>query len=169
MKDIVVVNEKDEVIGIMSKNEAHKNGILHRIAVTYVENIKGEILVQSRVDGYLDHSSAGHVNPGESYKEAAKRELYEELGIKDVELKYIGHSRTWKERYSDTVVSHVFDIFSCIAEPSELQADEVKSAYWSDPKVILDEMQKDKSKFCGGFVESLKVYLATRGSHLCIR
>ena len=41
MSDVVVVNEKDEVIGTMPKKEAHKNGTLHRIAVVYVENTKG--------------------------------------------------------------------------------------------------------------------------------
>lgn len=162
MSDVVVVNEQDEVIGTMPKSEAHKNGILHRIAVVYVENNKGEILIQNRADGYLDHSSAGHVDPGESYLEAAKRELGEELGIKNIELKLIGHSSTWEEKYLEGKVSHVFDIFSCIAEPGELQVDEVKSVYWADPKKILEEMKKDKSKFCGGFIESLKIYLITK-------
>lgn len=161
MSDVVIVNESDEVIGTMPKSEAHKNGTLHRISVVYVENDKGEILVQSRVDGYLDHSAAGHLDPGESYKEAAQRELFEELGIKDVELKYIGHSSTWKEKYPGKVVSHVFDIFKCVADPGELQADEVKDVYWAKPNDILDDMKKDKSKYCGGFVESLKIYLAS--------
>ena len=160
MYDVVVVNEKDEVIGTMPKAEAHKNGTLHRIAVTYVENSKGEILIQNRADGYLDHSSAGHVDPGESYEEAARRELSEELGIASVVLKRIGHGMTKGEKYPGTVVSHVFDIFNCTAEPGELQVEEVKSVYWADPYKIKEEMQKDESKFCGGFVESLKIYLA---------
>ena len=164
-----LVNEKDEVIGTMPKSEAHKNGTLHRIAVIYVENTNGEILVQNRVDGYLDHSSAGHVDPGESYEEAAKRELGEELGIKDVELKYIGHGRTLREKYPGSVVSHAFDIFSCMAEPGDLQVDEVKSVHWADPLKILGEMQKDKSRFCGGFIESLKIYLSVRNDkHLTL-
>lgn len=162
MSDVVVVNENDEVIGTMPKEEAHKNGTPHRIAVVYVENENGEILIQHRTDGYLDHSSAGHVDPGESYEDAARRELNEELGVENVSLKRIGHSRTWEEKYPGAVVSHVFDIFSCVAEPGNLQADEVKEVYWVDPYKILDEIKKDKSKFCGGFVESLKVYLASK-------
>ena len=47
--DVVVVNEKDEVVGTMSWAEAHKNGTPHRTAVIYVENPKGEILVQDCV------------------------------------------------------------------------------------------------------------------------
>jgi isopentenyldiphosphate isomerase len=101
---------------------------------------------------------------GESYVQAAKRELSEELGINGIELKHIGHSRTWEEKYPGAIVSHVFDIFSCIAEPGKLQEDEVKNVYWADPHNVLAEMQKDKSKFCGGFIESLKVYLVARDS-----
>jgi len=161
MTDVIVVNEKDEVIGTMLKKEAHKNGVPHRIAVTYVENAAGKILVQVRADGFLDHSSAGHVDPGESYEDAAHRELVEELGIKDVKLSRIGHGATIGEKYKNGIASHTFDIFTCVAEPGELQADEVKEVYWADPQEILAEMQKDKNKFCGGFIESLKIYLAT--------
>ncbi|MEK7148171.1 MAG: NUDIX domain-containing protein [Patescibacteria group bacterium] len=163
MSNVIVVNENDEILGTMPKEEAHKNGTLHRIAVTYVENSKGEILVQNRTDGYLDHSSAGHVDVGESYEEAAKRELAEELGIGNIELKRLGHGMTHREKYPGTVVSHVFDIFSCIAEPGKLQEDEVKSVYWADPKKVWAEMQQDNDgKFCGGFIESLKIYLDAR-------
>lgn len=163
MTNVIVVNDKDEVIGTMPKEDAHKNGVLHRIVVVYVENDKGEILVQNRVDGYLDHSSAGHVDPGESYEEAAKRELEEELGIKDVSLQFIGHSKTQNEKYPGQNVSHVFNIYKCKAEPGKLQEDEVKSIYWAKPEEVLEEMQKDKTKFCMGFVESLKIYLVARG------
>lgn len=160
MNDVVVVDENDEVVGTMPISEAHANGTLHRISIVYVENNKGEILIQSRVDGFLDHSAAGHVDPGESYEEAAQRELFEELGIKDVELKYVGHSRTWKEKYPEEGVSHVFDVFKCVGDPEELQVDEVKNVYWVRPHDVLDDMKKNESKYCGGFVESLKIYLA---------
>jgi len=162
MNEVEIVNEKDEVIGTMPKSKAHKNGTLHRIVVIYVENTKDEILVQNRADGYLDHSAAGHVKIGESYEQAGRRELSEELGIKDSELKFIGHSKTRNEKYPGQLVSHVFNIYKCQAEPGELQKEEVKSVYWADPHKVLAEMKKDKSKFCAGFIESLKVYLATK-------
>ena len=91
MSDVVLVNEKDEVIGTLSRAEAHKRGAPHRIAVVYVENSRGEVLVQVRMNGRLDHSSAGHVDPGEEYVDTAKRELREELGIDSVELRRVGH------------------------------------------------------------------------------
>ena len=81
MDKVVVGKEKDEVIGEATREDAHAQGIPHRIAVTYVENAEGKILIQVRIGGRYDHSSAGHVDPGESYLEAATRELEEEIGI----------------------------------------------------------------------------------------
>ena len=165
MNEVVVVDENDVVLGTMPKKEAHKNGTLHRIAVVYVENNKGEILVQHRADGFLDHSAAGHVDPGESYEEAAKRELGEELGIKEVNLKFIGHGNTRNEVYpGGTVASHSFDIYSCIEKPGELQKEEVNSVYWARPEDVLEDMKikLDKKKYCNGFIVSLPIYLESR-------
>ena len=160
MEEVIVVNEKDEIIGTMPKIEAHKSGVLHRIAVVYLENDKGEVLVQHRADGYLDHSSAGHVDVGESYEEAAYRELHEELGVKDVKLEYIGHGMTKDEIYpGGKRSSHVFDIFKCKAEPEELQVDEVSNVYWANPQEILKDMKLKEQKYCRGFIVSLSVYI----------
>jgi isopentenyl-diphosphate Delta-isomerase len=165
MEEVIVVNEKDEQIGIMSKEEAHKDGTAHRIAVTYVENGKGQFLVQIRMSGALDHSSAGHVHPGESYMDAAKRELAEELGIVGVELRKVGHGVCKKEVSHDGGVrTHVFDIFACVAEPGQLQQDEVKGVYWADPQEVLKDMQNSTTEvsYAGGFKVSLPIYLESR-------
>ncbi len=147
----------------MPKVEAHKNGTLHRIAVVYVENQKGDILVQHRSDGFLDHSSAGHVDVGESYEEAAYRELTEELDIKEVKLNYVSHGMTKNEIYpGGKKSSHVFDIYCCIADPGKLQADEVNNVYWAKPEDVLLDMQINKQKYCGGFLVSLPLYLESK-------
>lgn len=160
MNDVVVVNEKDEVIGTMSREQSHLDGTPHRIVVVYVENSFGQILVQVRMSGDFDHSSAGHVDPGESYLEAARRELKEELGIENVELVSIGKGIS-KETKKDKNRTHVFEVFLCTAEPKSLQSDEVHKVFWSDPEDILKLMQDSPNdeKYCGGFRVSLSIYL----------
>jgi isopentenyldiphosphate isomerase len=44
--------------------------------------------------GRWDHSAAGHVDEGESYEQAAERELEEELGISGEKLEEIAHYKT---------------------------------------------------------------------------
>ena len=165
MDDVVVVNERDEVVGTMPKDEAHKTGAPHRIAVVYVENDAGQFLVQIRMSGALDHSAAGHVDPGESYEEAAKRELQEELGIANVALRWIGHGDTSGESSHDGGIrSHVFDVFVCAAEPGVLQEDEVRGVYWADPHDVLNDMKSGESGavYAGGFRVSLPIYIESR-------
>jgi isopentenyl-diphosphate delta-isomerase len=163
--DVVVVNEKDEVIGTTSRTEAHKNGAPHRIAVVYVENPNGEILVQVRMTGRLDHSSAGHVDPGEEYIHTAKRELKEALGMDNVSLTFVGKgvSEEGIPSMGEHRV-HVMHIFSCVGEPGTLQKDEVRDVYWANPKEVLAEMLEKPTdmKFSGGFRVSLPIYLATK-------
>jgi len=161
MNEVVVVNEKDEVIGTMPRDKAHRDGTPHRIAVIYLENDKGEILAQIRKNGRTDHSAAGHLDPGESYLDAAKRELREELGVENIELKEIGTGKSLDVNELKGIrVTHVFKVFVAKAEPKELQKEEVSSVYWKKPLEILKEMENDKDdKFTGGFKASLKVYL----------
>jgi isopentenyldiphosphate isomerase len=79
MDEVIWVDEQDNILGSVTLDKAHLDGLLHRIAVVYLTNDLGQILIQERDDGRLDHSAAGHVDIGESYLEAAKRELAEEL------------------------------------------------------------------------------------------
>jgi isopentenyldiphosphate isomerase len=164
MNQVVIVNEQDKVIGEMSRDEAHKTGTPHRIAVVYVENSKGEILVQVRMSKRLDHSAAGHLDLGETYFSAAERELREELGIEGVALKKIGHGIS-KDIQSNKGINifHVFDVFVCRAEPKQLQKEEVLQTFWSDPLKVLEDMKADTDdKYTGGFKASIEVYLEYR-------
>ena len=161
----MVVTEDDEEIGTMPRAEAHLSGCPHRIAVTYVENSERQILVQIRTGGGAhDHSSAGHVEPGESYLDTARRELAQEVGISDVELRKIGHGIS-RERSNDGLIkTHVFDVFVCTGEPGALQASEVSGTYWADPQELMRDMSADKNdtRYAAGFRVSLPIYLEWR-------
>jgi isopentenyl-diphosphate Delta-isomerase len=166
MEYVVVVNDDDEEIGTTPRVDAHRDGTPHRIAVTYVESADGEVLVQIRArSGAHDHSSAGHVNPGDSYLDTAKRELAEELGINDVDLHWIGHDVSQNQHSDDgTIKTHVFDVFVCTANAGTLQESEVSGVYWANPYEILRDMNSGDGTiaYAGGFRASLPVYLKFR-------
>jgi len=81
-----VVDENDRIIGRASRDECHKKGLIHRAIYIIVINSKKEILLQKRSmkkdlhPGLWTTSVSGHVDSGESYEEAAHREMKEEIG-----------------------------------------------------------------------------------------
>lgn len=82
-----IVDQSDRVLGSASRSEVHGNNLRHRAVHVLIFNGAGEVCLQKRSrhkdrDPLLwDSSAAGHVNAGEEYDEAARRELKEELGI----------------------------------------------------------------------------------------
>lgn len=91
---VIVVDDKDNILSHLPRAETHKKGLLHRTIGVVILNDKGELLLQKRsknkdtFPGLYTISASGHVDQGESYDQAAKREINEEVGIKG-ELKFI--------------------------------------------------------------------------------
>jgi len=101
-----VVDENDRLMGSASRAEVHGNNLRHRAVHMLIFNDAGEVYLQKRSRGkdrhplLWDSSAAGHVNAGEEYDEAARRELNEELGIDvalDKLLKLAASERTGQE------------------------------------------------------------------------
>lgn len=93
---ITVVDENDNVVGEATMAEMLEKELIHRLARVMVEDPQGNILLQKRVadswvyPGCWDVSAGGHVDSGESYYNAAARELAEEIGLNKVELERLG-------------------------------------------------------------------------------
>ncbi|MCW3168307.1 isopentenyl-diphosphate Delta-isomerase [Chryseobacterium sp. 09-1422] len=84
---VVLVNSEDTVLGLMEKQQAHINGLLHRAFSVFLFNDKGEMLLQKRASEKYHSPSqwtnavCSHPRDGESYLNGAQRRLKEELGI----------------------------------------------------------------------------------------
>ncbi len=82
-----VCDEEDRVMALLSRDEIHRQRLMHRAVHIFLFDPKGRIYLQKRAQdkdehpGLWDSSAAGHVEPGEPYMVAAKRELLEELGL----------------------------------------------------------------------------------------
>lgn len=91
-----VVDDQDLVLRAEPRDTVHVNNLLHRAVHMILLNSKNHVLLQKRSiwkdrnPGLWDSSAAGHVDSGETYREAALRELREELGIPSPPLKRIG-------------------------------------------------------------------------------
>lgn len=92
----IVVDKDDKILGTATRKECHSNrNLIHRGIYVVVSDSAGRILLQKRSmkkdlgPGIWDVSCGGHCAPGESYEQAAKRELKEELGL-SLKLKRVG-------------------------------------------------------------------------------
>ncbi len=82
-----VVDEQDQVTGQAERGKVHAEGLLHRAVHMFVFNKAGELYLSLRSHlkdthpGCWGSSAAGHLDAGESYADAAVRELDEELKV----------------------------------------------------------------------------------------
>lgn len=90
-----IVNDDDEVVGRDTRRNVHDNYQIHRGVHVVVVNGHGQVLIQRRsmlkdyCPGLLDMSVGAQVGSGETYEEAAARELREELGCHDGPLRFL--------------------------------------------------------------------------------
>ena len=87
-----VVDRNDQVVGQAPRREVHAKGLLHRATHVMVHNAQGQLFLQKRsmskdtFPGCWDSSCSGHLDAGEDYATAARRELGEEIGWHDASL-----------------------------------------------------------------------------------
>jgi isopentenyl-diphosphate delta-isomerase len=86
-QNIILVNEKDEAVGLMEKMQVHREGLLHRAFSVFVFDRNGRMLLQKRAahkyhgGGLWSNACCSHPYPGEKVEDAAQRRLHEEMGF----------------------------------------------------------------------------------------
>ncbi|MBU5946488.1 NUDIX domain-containing protein [Streptomyces sp. NPDC017966] len=82
------VDAQDRVLGVVSRRDAVREGWLHRVGVVVCRDRQGLFLVHrraehlSRFPGHYEFGVGGAAGVGESYEQAAAREVSEELGVR---------------------------------------------------------------------------------------
>lgn len=127
----IVVDEQDNVLDYRSRYECHHDSsLIHRTVSIVLSDKIGNIVLQKRSmnkdtePGKYTVSASGHVEKGQSYQEAAERELLEEIGVK-TPLQFIKKLivRTKKESEMATVFTGTY---SGIFHPAADEVDMVK-------------------------------------------
>lgn len=83
-----VVDDFDEPLLIVSAFEARRQKLRRRVVLVLLHDQNGRLYLQRRgqqkssYPGLWDVSASGHVRAGEAREDAARRELYEELGVR---------------------------------------------------------------------------------------
>src|SRR5579885_1428164 len=151
-----VVDEQDRPTGQKTtKAEAHKQGILHRVAAVFVFDKQGRLYVQDHKKlGLFDHSVGGHVTAGEDYQTAAYREANEELNLVNQSLKEVLIGCRGQEMDPNSTLQHMFGIYEC--HPDDTWAftpnEEVESIHPEPVDSLVGHMLSDPNVFTSGFL-----------------
>ncbi len=136
---VQIVDEENREIAAVPRHIMREQNLIHRASYILVFNREGQLFVQKRTmdkdvyPGYFDIAAGGVVLAGESYEEAAKRELAEELGVSGVKLNVL-----FDQYYEDRDNRVWGRIFSCRHEgPFVLQKEEVAWGRFMDLAEIL--------------------------------
>lgn len=156
-----VVDEDDRVIGVASRGECHGNpALIHRVAHVLVINARGEVLLQKRSPckdiqpDKWDTSVGGHLDPGESYHEAALREMREELGLTGLPLTFLYKSKIRNAIESENVATFLAR-YDSVPSWNEQEISAVR--FWGPDEV---EAAMGTGVFAPNFEEEWRMYQA---------
>jgi len=167
-EQVVLVNRNDDVLGLMEKQQAHINGLLHRAFSVFLFNEKGEMLLQKRASekyhspGQWTNAVCSHPRNGETYLEAANRRLKEELGIA-TELSEKFHF-IYKADVGGNLWEHELDhVFTGNYDGKfNLNKDEVSEVRY----ISMENLDKEMTDHPEHFTEWFKIILKEYKEHL---
>jgi len=150
---VTIVDDNDNVLAYMSLLDAISQNLRQRVVCTFVLNEAGDILLQRRSAHVLesnkwDFASAGHVDEGESYTEAAHRELYEELRFDSPELALVVPPFATTERFNAVYKVTVPTDFTIT--PNE---EEVAAVQFFSRQELQERIKTDPNMFTLTFLE----------------
>lgn len=144
-EEIILVSKDDVVTGYKLKRDITDEDCF-RFALVWIEDGQGKALIHKRTDtkkhypGRWQNAAGGFVQRGESYEQAARRELYEELGIENFELEHIS-----KEFIANDGPGRIADFYRII-HPFDLEkltpnTREVAALEWRDKKQLFRDIK----------------------------
>ena len=154
---VILVNERDEPIGLMEKMEAHEKGLLHRAFSVFIFNSKQEVLLQQRAackyhsPNLWTNTCCSHPRAGETNQQAGERRLQEEMGLQ-VPLREV-FSFIYKAPFDNGLTEHEYDhvlIGYSDAQP-QINPEEVASWKWLSLEAIKEDILQAPERYTAWF------------------
>ena len=160
---IEIVSEANEIVGQEKRSAVHQSGQWHRGVHIFLFDASAKLLVQQRskkraqFPSTFDCSVSEHLKPGESYLDAARRGMHEELGVAPPELHKLIQFRM-NYGPGDNMIS---EMYTGTIDPGAVKIDleEVERiAYYSisELETMLDEKE---SAFSPWFAQLLRWHM----------
>lgn len=162
---VILVNEQDEVQGLMEKMEAHQKGVLHRAFSVFVVNENNELLLQQRAfskyhsGGLWTNTCCSHPRQNETTEAAAHRRLQEEMGF-DCKIMHLT-SFIYKAELDQDLIEHELDhvYIGRWAGIPKLNPEEVAAYKWMDVQAIAHDMALHPENYTAWFKIIYKEFL----------
>lgn len=154
---VILVNEHDEQIGLMPKQEAHEKGVLHRAFSIFIFNDNGDLMLQQRAmhkyhsPGLWTNTCCSHQREGESSLKAGFRRLDEEMGF-TTNLKE-KTSFIYKAPFDNGLTEHEFDhiLVGTFNEDPIINPDEVAQWKWMPLKEVKEDILNNPEQYTAWF------------------
>lgn len=167
-EEVLLVNERDEVLGAMEKLRAHQEGRLHRAFSVIVFNDRHQMLIHQRADakyhcgGLWTNACCSHPRLNETLAEAVQRRLMEEMGF-TCDVQHVDEF-IYRAELGNGLIEHEYDhvfvgTFNGSPKPSP---EEVKDWKYIDLAELRDDMKKNPSSYTFWFREIME----TRIKHI---
>ena len=158
MKEFVVlVDQDDQKLGLMEKQQAHVAGLLHRAFSVFVFNSNGELMIQQRAASKYHsptlwtNTCCSHPRDNETYEQAAHRRLKEEMGFDcDLEFKF---SFIYKAHLDNNLTEHELDhvFIGTYNDEPKLNPEEVMAYRWFDLMDLKKDIEKNPQNYTAWF------------------
>ena len=159
---VTLVDNNDRMIG--SKERSHvSDNARWRISLVWVTDKTGNVLIVKRAldkkiqPGLWEPGASGTVTYGDSYEQTAHQELYEELGIKRVNL--VAKKVIY---FKSTFGSRALALFRTIVdrkrEKIKIQTEEISEIKWIAPKDLEEDHLKHPEKYTIIFGQLLEYF-----------
>lgn len=164
-EQVMLVNSKDEVVGVTGKIAAHQgHGQLHRAVTVFLMNEKGETLVTQRSARkplwplFWDAACSTHQWPGEDDLTCALRRLPFEIGVQTAEdlrfvFRYEYHA-VYSPEWAENEVNHIL-LGTYVGELSP-NPNEVAAAEWKALSQIKAELQNTRHHYAPWFLQAFE-------------
>ena len=165
---VILVNERDEQIGLMPKMEAHEKALLHRAFSVFVFNRDNELMIQQRAlgkyhsPGLWTNTCCSHQREGESNIEAGQRRLQEEMGF-STELEDTV-SFIYKAPFDNGLTEHEFDHILVGYFDGEPQPNPEEAHDWK--WMSLEDLKKDMQEHPQLYTEWFKIIFNNYYNHI---
>lgn len=154
---VILVNEKNEQLGLMPKMEAHEKALLHRAFSVFVFNDSNQLLLQQRAATKYHspllwtNTCCSHQRDGETNIVAGKRRLKEEMGF-SCELEEVT-SFIYKAPFDNGLTEHELDhiLIGYFNNNPVVNTEEVENFKWMTLEEVKGQIEENPNLYTEWF------------------